>query len=122
MGLLTSSTHSLQADVAVSPRTRLRVPGKVVVLLWFAGRFGRVLIFMIKHPADVFLVAMAGVAAYAVRRALEHYGPPLTITTLGLLGGALIAAAYQFPRAFDRFVETPIRSRWRHVFVYRRQL
>src|SRR4051812_40481229 len=118
MGLLTSNTRSHGADISLSPRVRVRVPVGLVVSAWFLRRFGRVLIFMIKHPADVFLVAMAGVAAYAVRRALEHYGPPLTITTLGLLGGALIAAAYQFPRAFDRFVETPIRSRWRHVFVY----
>jgi S-DNA-T family DNA segregation ATPase FtsK/SpoIIIE len=121
MGLLTSSTRSHGADVSLSPRVRLRVPVKLVIVAWFLRTVGRVLIFMIKHPADVFLVTMAGVAAYAVKRALEHYGPPLTISTLALLGGALLATAYQFPGAFDRFFETPIRSRLRHVFVYRRQ-
>src|SRR3954454_1534033 len=121
MGLLTSSTRTNRASVSITPQARLNVPIKLVLMLWFLRRFGRTVAWMIRHPRSVAAGVLIAGAVYGVNASVDRFGPVLTFSGLAVLVGGLCLAGYLQPALADRLVETPLRSRWRKVWTYRRQ-
>lgn len=121
MGLLTSRTTSNRASVSLRPEARLNVPIKLVIMLWLMRRFGRLVAWTVRHPRAVVAGSVIAAAVYGVDTSLDRFGTAPVLAAAAGLVGVLCLAGYRFPTLTDRLVETPLRSRWRRVAVYRRQ-
>jgi S-DNA-T family DNA segregation ATPase FtsK/SpoIIIE len=119
MGILASNTRSNRASVSITPQARLDVPIKLVVTLWFLRRFGRLVVWMVRHPRAMAAGTVIAAAMYGVNASVNRFGPVLTFSGLAALVGGLCLAGYLQPALADRLVETPLRSRWRKIWVYR---
>jgi S-DNA-T family DNA segregation ATPase FtsK/SpoIIIE len=70
-----------------------------------------------RHPT----LAVAAVATVLLWLYVDAFGRGIASASVGAALGALACWGWLHPETFDRCVESPLRSRWRHLWCYRRE-